>query len=210
MVKRTRRKNKSKKRTNRKRTTRRLRGGANCLTWCSNCGEGSIGISGFGLCYDAAESKTQATDCYKCNCGFKLVNPIARHIITSNYNTINGEFEVNYGNAKIKSDKLNSLKQIYREKMTEFNNVCNNRKYTVFEIDLLTTTESGVQTNNILDNIRKLAIGIGMNMGVESVRSLEAPKKLLKWLPLKESDFYISTASQVVSSLADKVTKAFE
>jgi hypothetical protein len=226
MVKRTRRKNKSKKRTNRKRTTRkrttrkrttrRLRGGqvtipnnikellskynnrVHCLQWCSNCGQGQLPGLKKGLCYDAAESKTKGTDCYKCDCGFKLNNRIAKHIITSNYDTINGEYDEN---VKIKSDKLNSLKQIYREKMAEFNNVCN-KTYTVFEIDKLTTTDkSGVQHNPIFDNIRDLAIKIDLNMGVGSVHSLEAPKKLLKWLPLKESDFYNSTFTGLVKAI---------
>jgi hypothetical protein len=174
-----------------------------CLQWCSSCGKGQIGRN--GLCKDFEKSKGKDTEFYKCTCGFTLVNPIAKHIITSNYDTINGEYEVKDGNVKIKSDKLNSLKQIYREKMAEFNNVCK-KTYTESEIDGFTITESGVQRNDILDNIRKLAIKIGMNMGVESVRSFEAPKKLLKWLPLKESDFYQSTASQVVSSVTSAAT----
>ena len=171
-----------------------------CLQFCSSCGQGNIGNK--GLCKDSS-------GVYKCSCGFTLVNPIAERIIYRSYQEIKGQFD---GNFKIKPDKMTELKQFYRTEMSKFNIACEckNKTWTEQEIALLTTTNSGVEHNRILDNIREAALQIGMDMGVGSVRSLTKPMALLKWLPLKETDFYQSIASKAFSSITGSITNSIK
>ena len=203
MVKRTRRKNKSKKRTNRKRTThkrttRRLRGGGPAdLPWCSSCGQGG---DHKGLTKDL--TKPEAV--YKCkSCGFNLTNYIAINYITQTLRLVGKPSEVEFDpitGFKLKTTSLETLKTKYRQIVSSFNDACN-QTYTVEQIKLM-----GNEGINILEKIRKVAI-VYEFFSVDD--EFNETKKLLQWLPLKESDFYKSTVSQVASSVAKTISAAF-
>jgi hypothetical protein len=176
-----------------------------CLNWCSSCGQGQLQGLNKGLC---KISNDKDPPVYKCNCGFILKNDIARYfIVDSPAFKIQGKNE----NGTLNKTDLDRCKLAYKTDVMEtFNNACNGTKYTVAQIKIMDQKDSNKPGTQILTNIRTVAIDYGMfNDSLAVFRADEDFKKtidLLQWLPLKESDFYQSTASQVLSSVTSAAT----
>jgi len=165
---RTRRKNKSKKRTNRKRTTRRLRGGATSFDRrvstpnSSNCGA-QQSLCRVGIIKPIDINLNVNFQCMSCK--FTVTSPLVYKIINQK--------------CYIRSDRTLDMCR------KEINEV----------IDNLNNTKKVSETERLVINIK----GILSNIGIEQTDY--ETKVLIKWLPLKQSDFYNSTFTGLVKAI---------
>jgi hypothetical protein len=118
---------------------------------------------------------------FTCNCGFKVDNYIVHHLIDVCQAT-------KYTNEK----NFEDYKRDAQTAVNTFNEVFNKLpKYQAYELQvLITDTEKKTDLENYykgLDHIRNVANGYGMEIGRLTYGETQ---KLLKWLPLKNSQFY--------------------
>jgi len=191
---------------------------APCLMYCSSCGEG--GVANKGLCKLLRESRLSLKEVYQCNsCKFKLNNYIAIQIINKSFRGISqtGVDARPDGTVKLKMATLEDLKRKYREIVSRFHDACDKSydDYDLVQMDKKHLRDGGKVEDKpgtrILEDLKELAISEDLldlpryNLNDEGYTQT---KKLLKWLPLKESDFFDSTLTGMAKSTLTGMAKS--
>ena len=131
---------------------------------------------------------------FTCNCGFKVDNYIVYHLI-------------NVCQATKYTDRKNpeDYKRDAQTALNTFNEVFNKLpKYKAYELQVLITDTDPEKKKELenyytgLDHIRNVANGYGMDIGRLTYGETT---KLLRWLPLKNSQFYKESVTNVFKAL---------
>jgi hypothetical protein len=155
-----------------------------CAPYCSNCGAQGIHKEVEGLCKQDNKPINIDSDVnFKCKCGFTITNYLVHYFICECQTT------------RCRTNDHRKYRPGFDAVVSRFNKACNNKKYTIFEIE----DYPQEQQNEILQKIKDVAKGYGMEM--ESYGGFEKTKKILKWLPLQKSQFYNESMTESITNM---------